>query len=189
VIKGKLLTTGDVARYCQVSPVTVFRWIKNGKLKAYTTPGGHHRIRQSDFRDFLISNGMPIDEAFFSGRTRKRILIVDDEPNVLTVMARALEKGPYELETALDGFEAGMKLSDFRPDLLILDLMMPRVNGFEVCELIRSTSNYQHMKILIVTGYASEENITRALEAGADDYLKKPLNIHELQQKVEALLQ
>jgi len=188
VLKDKLLTTGDVARYCQVSPVTVFRWIKNGKLKAYTTPGGHHRVRQSDFRDFLFSSGMPVDEEFFSGRTRKHILIVDDESDVIEIISRALEKGPYELETAIDGFEAGLKLSDFKPDLLILDLMMPRVNGFEVCELVRSNSTYRHMKILIVTGYASEENIARALKAGADDYLAKPLNIHELQQKVKALL-
>jgi excisionase family DNA binding protein len=184
----KLLTTNDVARYCQVSPVTVFRWIKSGELKAYTTPGGHHRIRQSDFRGFLIRRGMPIDEAFFSGRNSKRILVVDDEPDVLAVIARSLKRDAYELETAMNGFEAGMKLADFRPDLLILDLMMPRVDGFEVCELVHSIPAYSHVKILIVTGYASEENIARALEAGADDYLEKPLNIHELQQKVEALL-
>jgi excisionase family DNA binding protein len=188
VLKDKLLTTGDVARYCQVSPVTVFRWIKDGKLKAYTTPGGHHRVRQSDFRTFLISSGMPIDEGFFSGRTHKHILIVDDEPDVIEIVSRALKEGPYELETATDGFEAGMKLSDFKPDLLILDLMMPRVNGFEVCELVRSNSTHHQVKILIVTGYANEENIARALEAGADDYLAKPLNIHELQQKVKEML-
>jgi len=185
-----MLTTGDVARYCQVSSVTVFRWIKSGKLKAYTTPGGHFRIRQSDLRDFLISNGMPIEPALFKDSSRKRVLVVDDKPDVLMVISRALTEGPdeYEVETAQDGFEAGLKLADFQPDLLILDLMMPRVNGFEVCELIRSTPNYQHIKILIVTGYASKDNIARALEAGADDYLEKPLNLHELQQKVRMLL-
>ena len=188
MIQDRLLTTGDIARYCQVSPVTVFRWIRSGKLKAYTTPGGHHRIRQSDFRNFLIGSGMPIDKAFFSGTSSKRILIVDDEPDVLAIVTRALAEGPYELETATDGFEAGMKLSDFQPDLLILDLMMPRVDGFEVCELVRSNPNYSHVKILIVTGYANQENIARALEVGADDVLEKPLNLHELQQKVNALL-
>lgn len=188
MLKDKLLTTGDVARYCQISPVTVFRWIRSGKLQAHTTPGGHYRIRRSDFRDFLISNGMPVEEAFFSERDHKRILIVDDEPNTLQVITRALREGSYELDTATNGFEAGIKLSDFGPDLLILDLMMPRVDGFEVCELVRSNPAYQNVRILIVTGYGSEENIARALEAGANDYLKKPLNIHELRQKVETLL-
>lgn len=188
MVQDRLLTTGDVARYCQVSPVTVFRWIRSGKLKAYTTPGGHHRIRQSDFRGFLLNSGMPIDQAFFSEGNSKRILIVDDQPDALAVITRALAKGPYETETAMDGFEAGMKLSDFQPDLLILDLMMPRVDGFEVCKLVRSNPFHQHVRILIVTGYANEENIARALEAGADDYLEKPLNLHELQQKVQALL-
>ncbi|MCR4407351.1 MAG: response regulator [Anaerolineae bacterium] len=131
---------------------------------------------------------MPLDQAFFTGHSHKRILIVDDEPDVLTVMSRALADGPYELETATDGFEAGLKLSDFQPDLLILDLMMSRVNGFGVCELIRSNPAYQHIKILIVTGYASEENIAHALRAGADDFLEKPVNIRELQQKVQSLL-
>ena len=63
----KLLTTSDVASYCGVSSVTVTRWIRGGKLKAYTTPGGHYRIRKQDFREFLEASGLPVDERYFAG--------------------------------------------------------------------------------------------------------------------------
>lgn len=187
----RFLTTGDIADYCQVSRVTVFQWIKKQQLPAFSTPGGHYRVKLSDFRRFLKKYGMPVDPAFFN-QYKERVLIVDDDQQVVDLITRALqtsEEGEeYELETASDGFEAGLKIASFKPHLIILDLMMPGLDGFKVCEQVKSDPETEHIKILIVTAYGSEDNIKRVLQLGANDYLIKPLDVEELRKRVKKLL-
>jgi excisionase family DNA binding protein len=186
--RQKFLSTGDVACYCEVTGTAVLKWIDAGKLPVFTTPGGHYRILKTDFRVFLEDYGMFIDDGFF-GRERKRILIVDDEPAVVGFIEGTLRlEGDYELATAYDGFEAGHQLIAFQPDLIILDLMLPGVDGFEVCQRVKTNPDTQHVRILAVTGFATEENIEKALQAGADDYLEKPLKLEDLTVKVQQLL-
>ena len=187
----RLLTTGDIADYCQVSRVTVFQWIKKQQLPAFSTPGGHYRVKLSDFRRFLEKYDMPVDRTFFN-RYKERILVVDDDPQVVDFIIRALkadEGGPQrELETAADGFGAGLKIASFKPCLVVLDLMMPGLDGFKLCGQVKSNPETEHIKVLIVTGFGSEENIERVLRLGADGYLLKPLNVEELQKRVKDLL-
>ncbi|MSP14952.1 MAG: response regulator [Chloroflexi bacterium] len=185
----RLLTTGEIARYCQVSNVAVFRWIKAGKLPAFSTPGGHYRVAMSDFRAFLERSGMPIDDDFFSSGI-KRILVVDDEPEVAEVIVTALGQGnnQYEFERAADGFDAGLKVASFRPDLVTLDLMMPDVDGFQVCQRLKSEEGTRNIRILIITAFPGDGNLERAMALGADDYLIKPFQLADLRQKVKALL-
>ncbi|MGY8824622.1 MAG: response regulator transcription factor [Candidatus Latescibacterota bacterium] len=97
-------------------------------------------------------------------------------------------EAPYELCTANDGFEAGLQMARFRPDLVVLDLMMPHVDGFRVCKLIRSNPQMRDTGILVVTGYASDENITKAMDQGADSWLAKPFEPAELARQVEQIL-
>jgi len=188
--RHKFLTTGDVASYCEVTSAAVIKWIDSGKLPVFTTPGGHYRILRTDFRDFLIQHGMFIDEGFFGkGRSKKRILIVDDEPTVVTFIEGALRlEAQYELSTAGDGFDAGQQVATFKPDLIILDIMLPGMDGFEVCTRVKTDAATRNVKILAITGFATEENIGKMLHAGADDYLAKPLKLQELQKKVKELL-
>ena len=184
-------TTGDVARYCHVSISTIFRWIKEGYLPAYTTPGGHHRILPSEFRAFLERHRMPTDEAFLSGaEAEKRILIVDDEPQVTELITRALsnDNDQFEIVSTDDGFEAGMLLTSFEPHLVILDLMMPTLNGFQICKRIRANPDTADIKILVVTGFADPDNVERILALGADDYMEKPLNTEEFLEKIDQLV-
>ena len=183
------LSTGDVARYCGVSPGAVWKWVKKGKLKAYQLPGGQYRIERAAFRAFLRENDLPVDPSFFA-RSAKRVLVVDDEPTVVEVVARAVQQleGGIEVATAADGFEAELQIAAFKPDLLVLDLMMPQVDGFEVCRSIRRSPSTAHIRILILTAYGIHENIQRALEAGADDFMHKPLNVASLVAKVSSLL-
>jgi len=186
--RERFLSTGDIASYCEVTSTAVLKWIESGKLPVFTTPGGHYRILRTEFRGFLEECGMFIDEGFF-GSDRKRILIVDDEPTVVSFIERALRlEGNFELATASDGFEAGRQLTTFRPDLIILDLMLPGVNGFEVCRSVKADPTTQYVKILVVTGFATDENIENALQCGADDYLEKPLKLEDLREKVDKLL-
>jgi len=186
-----LLTTGEIADYCQVSRMTVFKWIKKQQLPAFSTPGGHYRVKLSDFRRFLEKCDMPVDPTFF-GQYKERVLVVDDDQQVVNFIIRALQtdegRQQRELETAANGFEAGLKVASFKPHLVVLDLMMSGLDGFKVCEQVKSNPETEHIKVLIVTGFGSEENIERALQLGADGYLLKPLNAEELQGRVRDLL-
>ena len=118
----------------------------------------------------------------------KKILIVDDDLNIQKLLTKMLSRYQYQAEAASDGFEAGLKVMEFKPDLIILDLFMPRMSGFEMCKRIKKNSATSDIKILIITGYDTEENKNRIMEAGADDYLAKPLKKEIFLKKVENLL-
>jgi len=188
----RFLTTGEVAKYCQVSPVTVFRWIKEGKLHAYTTPGGHHRVKATDLLAFLAHYSMPVDTELRRTTPGKewRILVVDDEQPILETVVRNLQRlgANFRFATASNGFEAGRELALFSPDLIVLDLMMPGMDGFAVCQQVKGDPKTQHIKILVVTGYASPDQLAKAREVGADDCLPKPFTGDELRRRVCALL-
>jgi excisionase family DNA binding protein len=183
------LTTGQIASMCHVSHVAVWKWIKQGKLRAYRLPGGHYRIVPGALRAFMRETGMPIPAELLVHST-KRILVVDDEPTVVEIITRTLQRlgEEVELATAGDGFEAGLQVATFRPDLLILDLMMPHVDGFEVCRLVRQSPATAHIRILVVTAHSEHKNIQRALDAGANAFLVKPVDIEQLKGQVQELL-
>ena len=189
MIEKKPLTTGEVARYCHVTHAGVLKWIKNGKLKAYSTPGGHYRILRGDFKDFLLRYNMPIDETIFSD-SRKKILVVDDEPTIVDVIVQTLKKdnATYDFASAGDGYEAGLLVATFKPDLIILDIIMPKLDGFAVCHQIKSNPETKGIKILGITGFPEEGNIERMLASGADHCLAKPLKLEELKFHVKRLL-
>ena len=120
--------------------------------------------------------------------SNKRILIVDDDPQVQKLLTVMLSFKKYETETASSGFEAGAKVVKFKPDLIILDLIMPEMSGFDVCRQIKKGPETSHIKILVLTGYDSKENRDRIMEAGADDYMAKPMMGDALLRHVEDLL-
>jgi excisionase family DNA binding protein len=174
------LTPNEVAELLMVNPVTVRQWAARGLLRSLTTPGGHRRFLLSDVEEFARSRGStPV--ARHSGRP-DRILIVDDDPNVSRSIAELIQERDDEVETevASDGFEAGVKVESFRPHALVLDLMMPGIDGFEVCRRLRARPTLNHIRIVAVTGFPSQENIDRILAAGADACLPKPLDAERL---------
>ena len=181
-----ILTIPEAARYCAVDRVTMWRWVKSGNMKVSVTPGNHHRILKEDLESFLIDNGMyPLAYKNFP---RNSILIVDDDPAVRKVLSKSFFNLKYRTEVAEDGFEAGIKLMQFKPDLIILDLMMPEMDGFEVCRKIKTDPAISHIKILVLTGYGTEENRERVIKAGADDFLVKPVEIDVLVRHIGELL-
>jgi excisionase family DNA binding protein len=181
----KPLTTGQVAAYCHVSHVTVLKWIKEGRLKAYTIPSGHYRIQKQDFHEFLIQHKMPVDEAFFAEEVVK-VLVVDDEAKTYELVASALKE--YKSASAANGFEAGLQLANFQPDLLILNLDMAGIDGLEICQNVKTNPMTKRTKILVLAKSAKEEAVTEALACGVDGYLVKPLQVEELKQKVQNLM-
>ncbi|MHC5038094.1 MAG: response regulator [Planctomycetota bacterium] len=188
---GGPLTTGDVAAYCHVSHVTVFRWIKRGLLQAYSTPGGHYRIRANDLVTFLKNQGMPVPEALEqNGREVQSVLLVDDDPQVLDVLKAVLsrEQG-LELDVASGGYEACIKIGAKRPDLIIVDLFMPGFDGFAVMREVRANPETCGCKIMVLSGFGTEDNRGKAHEFGADLFVEKPINGPELVECVRGLLQ
>ena len=181
-----ILTIPEAARFCAVDRVTLWRWVKSGGLKVSVTPGGHHRILKEDMESFLIDSGMyPLATRNYP---RNRILIVDDDPMIQKTFNQTLSFYKYETETAGDGFEAGIKTVQFKPDLIILDLIMPEMDGFEVCRYLKNDPTTSDVKILILTGYDTEKNREKIMEAGADDLLSKPVEVDILIRHIEVLL-
>jgi len=189
-VAKKILTTGDIARYCETTVKQVNRWILTGKLDYFQNPGGHYRVTKEKFREFLERNNMPVDEEFFSA-LRKSILIADDDEALVKAFSFALKKRfkNAHVETALDGYEALIKAGKLNPDLLILDIRMPKIDGLDVCRRLRSESaGERKLKILVVTAHSSEYDREAVLAAGADEFVIKPVSIPKLLAQVENML-
>jgi excisionase family DNA binding protein len=174
------LTPNEVAELLMVNPVTVRQWAARGLLRSLTTPGGHRRFLLSDVEEFARSRGAtPV--ARHSGRP-DRVLIVDDDLNVSRLIQELIHERDANVDTeiARDGFEAGVKVESFRPHALVLDLMMPGMDGFEVCRRLRARPTLNHIRIVAITGFPSTENVDRILAAGADACLEKPVDSERL---------
>jgi len=183
-----ILTVFKASKHCRVSPKTIINWIEAGHIKAYKTVGGHRRIKKEDLEIFMKKQGIPIPgEELNEGR--KRILVVDDDPIIVETIVEALkDEYDYEVFSASDGFEAGLKVKEFKPHLMILDIMMPGIKGDEVCKKIKSDSETENIKILILSAYLDEEKFKTMEEYGADVCFSKPLQLPELKEEVSRLL-
>jgi excisionase family DNA binding protein len=187
----RFFTTSEVARYCAVTNDGVLKWIKSGKLRAFSTPGGHYRVSSEDFREFLEKYDIPIDENFFSGQQRPRtVLVVDDEQDIREIVRRVLrEMEPsLRIEEASDGYEAGIKIGSLQPDLVVLDVMMPRVDGISLCRSIRENPETRAIKVLAITALPEHDAFRKMYDAGADLCLMKPLQFDHFRLEVLRLL-
>lgn len=186
---GRLLTTGEIARYCDVSTNAVKKWIRSSRLKAFRTPGGHFRVDSRDFKEFLVRHQMPVYDSFFEIEP-KRILIVDDEQEVRQTLHDVIQEieESLEVDQAEDGYEALLKVGDRKPDLLILDLRMPRMDGYEACRRIKSNPETSSTRILAISGFIDNGAEQEILDCGATDWMRKPVQIEEFKKKIEKLL-
>ena len=123
-----------------------------------------------------------------SGAAPPRILIADDNPQGVELLEAYLSGSAYEMETAADGEETLRKVKEWRPDLILLDIMMPRISGFEVCKRLRADPATQNIAVLMITALDQPSDIERAVEAGTDDFLTKPINKTELLLRVRSVL-
>lgn len=184
----EVVTTFEAARLCHVSYNTIKNWIKRGLLDAYRTAGGHLRINITELESFCREHGIPMDES--KDPMRRKILVVDDEEAVRIALQEALNNYPENLDiyAASDGFEAGTLMEQVRPDLVILDLVMPGMDGFKVCQSIRKSPALKHVKIMVLTGFPSERNMERVSNLGADVCLAKPIDRAALYEAIDGLL-
>ncbi|MSR77070.1 MAG: response regulator [Candidatus Omnitrophica bacterium] len=172
-------TTSEAAEICRVSRGTILRWIREKKLKASVTFGGHHRIEAVDLTGVLEKLGMKLPDSFsaFSRCLPSRVLLVDEEEEIGKLARHYLQKyyPALQIEEAADSFSAGITIQKYRPDLIVLNIMPPGIQGYDLCESIRNLSREYRPAILAIT--AHENNWEhRILEAGADLCLKKPFH-------------
>jgi len=174
-----VFTTGEAAKICKVSQQTIIRCFDNGSLKGFRVPGSKfRRIPRDQLFAFMRDNGIPTD-ALESGK--RKVLIVDDDEELVELLSDVFDKdGRFEVKTANNGFDAGMQVREFRPDLVVLDVMLPDINGKEVCQRIRSDETLESVKIICISGMVEQDKVAELRLAGANDFMHKPFNVDRL---------
>jgi excisionase family DNA binding protein len=174
-----VFTTGEAAKICKVSQQTIIRCFDNGTLKGFRVPGSRfRRIPRDQLFAFMRDNGIPTD-ALESGK--RKVLIVDDDEELVELMVDVFARdGRFEIKTANNGFDAGMQVREFRPDLVVLDVMLPDINGKEVCQRVRSDNTLEAVKIICISGMIEQDKVADILDAGADDFMQKPFSVDRL---------
>ncbi|MCA9078157.1 MAG: response regulator [Planctomycetaceae bacterium] len=180
-------TTGEAAKICKVSQQTIIRCFDSGQLKGFRVPGSRfRRIPRDVLYKFMKENGIPTD-ALESGK--RKALIVDDDLSLSDLMKDVLEAdGRFETRVANNGFDAGMMTREYRPDVIILDVMLPDINGKEVCQRIRNDSTMDDVKIICISGMVEQDKVADLKAAGADDFMQKPFEVENLVARVCELL-
>lgn len=171
----RLLTTHDVGRMLQMDPSSIVKWVNDGLLPAYKTPGGHRRIRTTDLLAFLREHKMYVPPELATGV--RRVLIVDDDAKVLKALERGL-KGTegLEVETCGSGIEALVRIGARRPHVLVLDINMPELDGFQVLERLKANPATASIEVVVVTGDATAAIDKKAKGLGAKEVMEKPLS-------------
>lgn len=177
--KKTVFTTGEAAKICKVSQQTIIRCFDNGSLKGFRVPGSRfRRIPRDQLYSFMKDNGIPTD-ALESGK--RKVLLVDDDVELVELMQDVFARdGRFDIKTANNGFDAGMMVLDFRPDLVVLDVMLPDINGREVCQRVRSDRSLESVKIMCISGMIEQDKINDLRSAGANDFMNKPFSVDDL---------
>ena len=185
----KFYTTGDIAEVFGVSRIAAYKWVKKGKISAFRIPGGRYKIEKKALLEFAKKSGLKPD--VLEKEEWHKVLIVDDE-ELITQSIKAFLESRYPtfyINIASDGFEAGRLITKIIPDIVILDLFLPGVNGFQLCRKIKSDENTKNIKIIAITGYPTEENVAKIKECGADAVLGKPFEMGELEKNIKKLIE
>lgn len=182
-----IFTTGEVAEICKISQQTVIRCFDSGKLQGFRVPGSRfRRIPREALIKFMKEHGIPLDQLEMG---KRRVLVVDDDPAIVDMLVELLERdGRFEVQTASTGFDAGIRTKEFQPDVIVLDYMLPDINGNAVCRTIRADKSLQHVKIIIVSGVVNPDDKQKLFDAGADDFLQKPFDIDQLVKRISDLI-
>ena len=183
-----VFTTGEAAKICKVSQQTIIRCFDSGQLKGFRVPGSRfRRIPRDQLYMFMRDNGIPTD-ALESGK--RKVLIVDDDQELVELITDVLERdGRFETRSVNNGFDAGMMVKEYHPDLIVLDVMLPDINGKEVCHRVRADPSLEDVRILCISGMVEEDKIQELKLSGADDFLHKPFDIEELIDRMCGMLE
>ena len=179
-----VLTTGEVAKICNVAPRTVSKWFDSGALRGYRIPGSKdRRIPLNQLIRFMKQHNMPLN-GLMTGATR--VLIVDDEQDIVEVLEKILEdEAKYEVEVARRGFEAGIISERFRPHVLLLDMHLADIDGREVAKAVKANPDLQLTKVIAMSGRMTDDESKGLMALGFDAFLKKPFHVRQVIEAIE----
>lgn len=169
-------TSREAATLLMVSPVTVRDWTRKGLLRAVSTAGGHRRFLVEELRTFAAAHGIRLENDGPAVATGvNRVLLVDDDVVFVTYLRQIIlaAKPDIQVESASDGFEAGQLTESFRPQLVVLDIQMPRIDGIELCRRLRASPTTAHAQLVVMSSALNEESIAAVRAAGANRWLEK----------------
>jgi len=188
IMKDKAVyTTGEAARICNLSQQTIIRCFDSGRMRGFRVPGSKfRRIPHDSLLQFMKDNDIPLEGL---GGGKIRVLVVDDDREIIELFEDALQSDErFEVTTAQTGFDAGILIEQFRPDIVIIDFMLPDINGNLVCKTIRQTPELSHIKIMVISGMIGLPEFNHFKSDGADDFVKKPFNIQTVIAKIVELV-
>lgn len=164
----RYLSTGTIARICQVSPMTIAKWIDEGALPGHTTPGGHRRVAASDLVTFLEGHGMHVP-AELRRLERVRVLAVDTDPDRLGRLAAEILAAPerFEYRGTTHGMDALVMVGEWRPRVILLDLDLDDLDGIEICRRLSELAGGNDTRIIALARSADGAEARAALKAGA----------------------
>jgi len=180
-------STGEAAKICRVSQQTIIRCFDSGKLQGFYVPGSRfRRIPRDNLIKFMKENSIPLSNL---DSDKKRVLVVDDEPEIVDMLVDVLERdGRFEVKTASCGYDAGLLTQQFRPDVIVLDYLLPDINANVVCKTIRTDPALEGTRIIIISGMVEEDKVQALYDLGVDAFLRKPFQFDELVGKIAELL-
>ena len=191
----EILTTNEAADLLGIARTSLINWVERGELAPATTPGGHRRFRRSDLIEFAEKRGFDInvntDKKAKEGTDldRAKVLIVDDDENFRQFAQDCLSiAGDFEVKESTNGIDAALIVGSWHPSIVLLDLRMPKMNGFEFCRQMRSNADFKDVKIIIMTAYADEETKEEIDDIQADDLIRKPIRIKDFVEKLRQVL-
>jgi len=184
----KVFTTGEAAELCKISQQTIIRCFDAGRLGGFRVPGSRfRRIPRADLIHFMQSNQIPT--GLLDVPECKRILAVDDDPRIIELMMDTIGRDRrFDLRTASTGFDAGMLVESFKPQLVLLDYLLPDINGQHVISRIRGNLALAGTRIIVISGAIKQADVDTLLASGADEYIKKPFDAAHLAERIDAIL-
>jgi len=180
-----VLTTGEVAKICNVASRTVSKWFDSGQLRGYRIPGSKdRRIPVSNLVKFMKSHGIPMD-GLMSGNTR--VMIVDADQDVVTQLQSILsEQTNLEVRSAFSAFSAGLECERFRPHVVLLDIHLPGADGREMCKVLSQNDDHQMTKVIAMTGKLTDGQAAQLTHQGFDGALRKPFSVRQVIEAIES---
>jgi excisionase family DNA binding protein len=184
----QIFTTGEAAEICNVSQQTIIRCFDSGRLQGFRVPGSRfRRIPRAELLRFMKNNEIPTDAL---ESVTKRVLVVDDDDQIVELFRDMIGTDDrFEMRSASTGYDAGMITEQFRPHLILLDYMLPDINGNQICQRIKASQELSDTKVIMVSGVVNQDEVEQLLQAGADTFVKKPFNVEELLERIEELLE
>jgi excisionase family DNA binding protein len=179
---GEVCTTREAAKLLGVSLRTIQQWVEQGALRAYRTVGGHRRVARASVQEMLRERKSSLESS-------TRLLVVEDDPDLLKLYGMTFRQWnlPLEVRTANDGVRALLEIGDFKPEVLVMDLQMPRMDGFHLIRTLKAMPGFERMEVIVVSGLAPELLHDRPELAGVL-VLNKPVSFERLREHLESRL-